>query len=60
MEKTKYVRGLQGIAEFFGVSLPTARKFEATWLAPAIIRVGKIRYMEKEKAMELFEAHRGQ
>ncbi len=50
----KFVTGLQGIADLFGVSKVTAQKYKNTWLANAVKQQGKILLTDTEKALKLF------
>lgn len=53
----KYVNGLKGIRELFGVSHVTAQKYKNTWLAPAVKQRGKVLLIDTEKALKLFAEH---
>lgn len=51
-----YVYGLRGIMQLFGVSHKTAQAWKNTFLAPACSQVGRTIIVNREKAIELFEA----
>lgn len=51
----KYVHGLQGIADLFGVTKVTAQKYKNTWLSDAVMQNGKVLITDTEIALRLFE-----
>ena len=51
-----YVYGLRGIMQLFGVSHKTAQAWKNTFLAPACSQVGRTIIVNRNKAIELFEA----
>ena len=51
----KYVHGLQGIADLFGVSRVTTQKYKNTWLADAVSQQGKVLLTDTDKAIKLFK-----
>ena len=60
-EKTdakKYVYGIRGIRELFGVSHVTAQRFKDTFLRDAVSQQGRIIITDVDKAMELFKNHK--
>lgn len=50
----RYVKGLRGIRDLFGVSHATAQKYKNTWLAPAVNQQGRILLTDTEMALKLF------
>lgn len=50
----RYVFGLRGIAELFGVTVPTAQEYKNTWLQPAVMQRGHKIITDANKAIELF------
>jgi len=52
----RYVYGIAGIAQLFGVSKPTAQRYKATFLQPAIMQCGRKIVTDAAKATELFKA----
>jgi hypothetical protein len=50
----RYVKGLRGIRDLFGVSHATAQKYKNTWLAPAVTQQGRILLTDTEMALKLF------
>ena len=50
----KYVYGIGGIAELFGVSTVTAGRYKKTFLGDAVTQRGKIIITDTEKAMAKF------
>lgn len=55
-ESTRYIYGLRGIMQLFGVSHKTAQAWKNTFLAPACSQVGRTIIVNRDKAIELFEA----
>lgn len=53
-ETPQYVYGIKGVAELFGVSEHTAHNYIHSWLAPAVMRRGKVIITKTKEAMELF------
>ncbi len=51
-----FVYGLRGIRQLFGVSHKTAQAWKNTWLAPACSQLGRVIMVDRDKAIELFEA----
>lgn len=47
------VKGLSGISSLFGVSRVTASLWANSWLAPAVTRVGRTLWVDKDKALKL-------
>lgn len=56
----RYVYGIQGIADLFRVSKPTASLYKRTWLAPAVSQRGRKIITDAEMAMSLFVAYKTQ
>lgn len=54
----RYVYGLRGIRELFGVCHATAQRYKDTFLRPAIIQRGKKIQIDADKAIELFNEHK--
>lgn len=54
-EAKKYVRGLDGIAELFGVHRITAWRYKNTFLAPAVKQRGRVILTDVEEALRLFD-----
>lgn len=54
---TRFVYGLRGIRELFGVSHPTAQKYKNTFLAPAIMQRGRKIVVDVAKAIELYRSN---
>ena len=52
----QFVYGLRGIELLFGVSHKTAQAWKNTWLAPACSQLGRVIMVDRNKAIELFEA----
>ena len=52
----QFVYGLRGIQLLFGVSHKTAQAWKNTWLAPACSQLGRVIMVDRDKAIELFEA----
>lgn len=52
----QFVYGLRGIELLFGVSHKTAQAWKNTWLAPACSQLGRVIMVDRDKAIELFEA----
>ncbi len=55
-DEEPYVYGLRGIMQLFGVSHKTAQAWKNTFLAPACSQVGRTIIVNRNKAIELFEA----
>lgn len=55
-ENKEYIYGLRGIQLLFGVSHKTAQAWKNTFLAPACVQMGKTIIVDRNKAIELFEA----
>ena len=56
----KYVYGLNGIAELFNCSIPTANRIKNSGkISDAISQFGRIIITDKEKAIELFGKKNG-
>lgn len=53
-EGKRYVYGLRGIRELFGVCHTTAQRYKDTFLAPAIRQNGRKVIVDADMAMELF------
>jgi len=53
-EQPRYVKGLKGIRELFGVSHGTAQKYKDTILKDAVSQQGRVIITDVEKAIELF------
>ncbi len=53
-EGKRYVYGLRGIRELFGVCHATAQRYKDTFLAPAIRQNGRKVIVDADLAMELF------
>lgn len=56
----RYVYGLRGIRELFGVSHATAQKYKDTFLAPAVYQRGRKIVVDANRAIGLFNEHRAQ
>lgn len=54
----RYVYGLRGIRELFGVCHATAQRYKDTFLRPAIIQRGKKIQIDADRAIELFNEHK--
>lgn len=54
----KYVYGLRGIRELFGVSHVTAQRYKDTFLRDAVSQQGKVIITNVDKALELFKNHK--
>ncbi len=54
VEAKRYVYGLRGIRELFGVCHTTAQRYKDTFLAPAIRQNGRKVIVDVDMAMELF------
>ena len=54
----KYVYGLRGIRQLFGVSHATAQRYKNTFLRDAVSQQGQIIITDVDKAMELFKNHK--
>lgn len=54
VEVKRYVYGLRGIRELFGVSHATAQRYKDTFLAPAVKQNGRKVIIDAAMAMELF------
>lgn len=54
----KYVRGIKGIRELFGVSHTMAQHYKNTFLQPAVTQIGRKIYTDREKALMLFEKYK--
>lgn len=54
-DEGKYVFGLKGICDLFGVAKCTAIRYKETFLKPAVIQRGRKIMVDREKAMELFK-----
>lgn len=50
----RYVYGLHGIEQLFGVSHKTAQFYKDTFLAPAVMQNGRKIVVDADLAMELF------
>lgn len=57
-EQKRYVYGLRGIRELFGVSHATAQRYKNTFLQEAVSQQGQIIITDAEKALELFKNHK--
>ena len=57
-EQKRYVYGIRGIRELFGVSHVTAQRFKDTFLRDAVSQQGRIIITDVDKAMELFKKHK--
>lgn len=55
----RYVYGLRGIRDLFGVSHTTAQRYKNTFLAPAIAQRGRKIIVDVEKALQLFNQFNG-
>ena len=55
----RYVYGLRGIRDLFGVSHTTAQRYKNTFLAPAISQRGRKIIVDVEKALQLFDQFNG-
>jgi hypothetical protein len=51
----RYVHGLKGIQQLFGVSHATAQRYKDTFLKPAIKQNGRVIVIDVERALELFD-----
>ncbi len=54
----KFVYGLRGIRELFGVSHPTAQRYKDTILKDAVSQQGRIIVTDVDKALELFKNYK--
>lgn len=54
-EQKRYVYGLRGIRELFGVSHVTAQRYKDTIIADAVSQQGRVIVTDAEKALELFK-----
>lgn len=50
----RYVYGLQGICDLFGVCKTTAMLYKNTFLAPAVSQRGRTIVVDADKALQLF------
>ena len=57
-EQKRYVYGLRGIRQLFGVSHATAQRYKNTFLSDAVSQQGQIIITDVDKAMELFKNHK--
>lgn len=57
-EQKRYVYGLRGIRELFGVSHVTAQRYKDTFLRDAVSQQGKVIITNVDKALELFKNHK--
>ena len=53
----RYVYGLKGIEELFGVSHATAQHYKDSFLQPAVIQNGRKIMIDVDLAVELFHAN---
>jgi hypothetical protein len=53
----KYVYGLEGIRQLFGVGLNTAQKYKDGILKDAVMQHGRKIIVDVDKAMELYQQH---
>ena len=56
-EEGKYVFGLRGICQLFGVARTTAHYYKNTFLKPAIIQHGQKLLIDRNMALRLFADH---
>ena len=56
-EEGKYVFGLRGICQLFGVGHSTAHYYKTTFLKPAIIQRGQKLLIDRNRALQLFAEH---
>ena len=56
----RYVYGLHGISELFGVSHKTAQDYKNTFLKPAVMQSGRKIVVDADLAMELFAGRKNQ
>lgn len=54
----RYVKGLKGIRELFGVSHATAQRYKDTILKDAVSQQGRVIIVDVEKALELFNENK--
>lgn len=52
------VRGLRGIMDLFGVSKSVAQQFKNTWLAPAVMQVGRVILTDVKQAQNLYRNYK--
>lgn len=52
-QKDEWLFGMKEIANFFGVSIPTAQNYKQTWLKPAISQRGRKIWLNTRIAKEL-------
>lgn len=57
-EQKRYVYGLRGIRQLFGVSHATAQRYKNTFLSDAVSQQGQIIITDVDKAMELFKNYK--
>lgn len=57
-DQPRYVRGLKGIRELFGVSHATAQKYKDTILKDAVSQQGRVIITDVAKAIELFNENK--
>lgn len=57
-EQKRYVYGLRGIRQLFGVSHATAQRYKNTFLSDAVSQQGRIIITDVDKALELFKNHK--
>lgn len=50
----RYVYGVKGIADLFGVSHVTAQRYKDTFLKAAVVQRGRKIVVDADRAMELF------
>lgn len=53
----RYVYGLQGIRQLFGVGLNTAQKYKDGIIKDAVIQIGRKIIVDADKAIELMQQH---
>jgi hypothetical protein len=57
-DQPRYVKGLKGIRELFGVSHATAQRYKDTILKDAVSQQGRVIIVDVEKALELFNENK--
>ena len=53
----RFVYGLRGIRQLFGVSHVTAQRYKDSFLAPAVSQRGRIIVVDADKAIRLFNEY---
>lgn len=56
-EEGKYVFGLRGICQLFGVAQSTAHYYKTTFLKPAVLQRGQKLLIDRNMALRLFAEH---